>query len=381
MDDQVSQHFVTKVKKKNQPNLCALVAVLLSTCLFCPSASAVQPFKWPTSGDKTVQQADPPSPKPASSSSPSPEQAPSANDIVSPDSTTSGSSATKAADPTDSRKPFSAEAIKHYNRGVELHQSAFLNQAIEEYKAALNADPRIEPAWSNLGGIYAAQRSYNKAMEAFEKAYELNPHRATTLNGMATVLYARGKIEEAKQKWQQAADIDPSFASAYYNIGNACEGEKKPLNAIEWYVKAFDTNPKMADAIFRVGCIYVKLKHPAQAELMLEKAIEAAPDADFVKEARRMLSQIQAEYQRDMAQQGEVRMKVVPAPDPSPPKQLNQQTAAGPNAVTKAEQSGTFAPPEKHHKKKKKDSQTESAGGDSTASTNTSDDLQQKPVE
>ncbi len=75
-------------------------------------------------------------------------------------------------------------------------------------------------------------------------------------------------------------------------------------------------------------------------------------------------------------------MKVVPAQDAGPSEPPNQQTAAGPNAVTKAEQSGTFAPQEKHHKKKKKDTQIESSG-DSTASTstNSSDDLQQKPVE
>ena len=81
------------------------------------------------------------------------------------------------------------EAVKHYNRGVDLHQSGFLNQAISEYKAAIEADDQFEEAWSNLGGVYASQKSFNKAIEAFEKALEIKPDRPTTLNGLGTVLY------------------------------------------------------------------------------------------------------------------------------------------------------------------------------------------------
>ncbi|MFV3038108.1 tetratricopeptide repeat protein, partial [Klebsiella pneumoniae] len=62
----------------------------------------------------------------------------------------------------------SEEALKHYNRGVDLHGSGFLNQAIAEYKLAIESDPNFEEAYSNLGGVYAAQKSYNKAIEMFE---------------------------------------------------------------------------------------------------------------------------------------------------------------------------------------------------------------------
>ena len=65
-------------------------------------------------------------------------------------------------------KPFSDEAVKHYNKGNELAGDNFLNQALPEYRAAIAADERMEPAWSNLGAVYARQKNYSKAVEAYQ---------------------------------------------------------------------------------------------------------------------------------------------------------------------------------------------------------------------
>src|SRR5271155_5736421 len=63
----------------------------------------------------------------------------------------------KTEEPKKKKKSsYSEAAIKHYNRGVELHGQGFLNQAIQEYRQALESDSRMEESWSNLGGIYAA---------------------------------------------------------------------------------------------------------------------------------------------------------------------------------------------------------------------------------
>jgi tetratricopeptide (TPR) repeat protein len=91
------------------------------------------------------------------------------------------------------KKGYADEAVKHYNRGVEFHQNGSLNQAVQEYKAAIEADGRLAEAYSNLGAVYLAQKSYAKAAEAFNKALALKPDRPTTLNGLGNALYARGQ--------------------------------------------------------------------------------------------------------------------------------------------------------------------------------------------
>ncbi|PWT97976.1 MAG: hypothetical protein C5B53_07335 [Candidatus Melainabacteria bacterium] len=208
----------------------------------------------------------------------------------------SGKTTSKKA--ASDKSPYSDEAMKHYNRGVELHQSGFLNQAITEYKAAIEADTRMEEAYSNLGVIYAAQRNYPRARDAFSTALSLKPKRPTALNGLGTVLYAQGHVKEAKDMWMKVLAIDPKFASAYYNIGNACESEKDFREALNIYAQAIAVAPTMADAYYRIGTIYSRQHHLPQASAMLRRAVELSPDGDFAAEAKRMQRNLEEDFSK-----------------------------------------------------------------------------------
>lgn len=338
----------SNVKKSRIHQAVALLLACVSS-FAVQSAEANSPFKWPTrkDKDKPVEVKEQKDAEPAA-------PAAGASDASASSGITATPTPTVSSTPLDPNRPYSPEAIKHYNRGVELHQQAFLNQAIEEYRQALAADDRLERAWSNLGTIYTSQRSYAKATEAFERALQLKPDRPTTLNGLATLLYARNKVEEAKEKWKQVLSIDPKFASAAHNIGNACEGEKKYNEAIEWYIKAVDINPKMADALHRMGSIYQKQGHSAQAELMFERALEVSPEGDFAKDARKQIGVIKSEFAKELAGQGDVKMNVVPPKDQDLPATLeDRRTASTPNTVSKAERTAVMETSDSAKNKKK----------------------------
>jgi tetratricopeptide (TPR) repeat protein len=236
------------------------------------------------------------------------------------------------------KKQYAEEAVKHYNRGVEFHQNGSLNQAIQEYKAAIVADGRLAEAYSNLGAVYLAQKSYDKAAEAFNKALALKPDKPTTLNGLGNALYARGKAAEAKDKWAKAVEIDPTFASAYYNMGNALESEKDEKAALAEYMKAIEANPKvsMPDAYYRIGGILHKTKHLAQSHVFLKKSLELAPNSDFVRDAQKMLKEQETEFTREAATK-EVEMTVLP-----PTKESGTTTKkTGDSAVAAVEKKST----------------------------------------
>lgn len=215
-------------------------------------------------------------------------------------STKTGS--TKTAAPKGGGHAHPPAARDHYNRGVELHRSGYLNKAILEYKEAINADEHMEPAYSNLGLVYTAQKSWSKALEAFDKALAMKPDRTTSLNGLGTVLYAMKRNDEAMEKWKKAIEIDPNFASAYYNMGNAYETQEKHREALVAYVKAADINPKMADAYYRMGSLMNKTKHSPQAHVLLNKAIKLAPEAEFARDARKQIDGLQKQFEKDGAE-------------------------------------------------------------------------------
>ncbi|MBA3859229.1 MAG: hypothetical protein C0507_20175 [Cyanobacteria bacterium PR.3.49] len=240
------------------------------------------------------------------------------------------------------KKGYAEEAVKHYNRGVEFHQNGDLNQAIKAYKEAILADGRLAEAYSNLGAVYLAQKSYDKAAEAFSKALALKPDRPTTLNGLGNALYARGKAAEAKDKWAKAIEIDPNFASAYYNMGNALESEKDDKAAIGEYMKAIGANPKMADAYYRIGGILHKTKHPAQANVFLKKSMELAPNADFQRDAVKMIKEEETEFTREVDS-----AQVETTASPASKETGTAKKTASDSAVAAAEKKTTSTAPDK----------------------------------
>lgn len=204
-----------------------------------------------------------------------------------------------AASPEPAKKGYSAEAVKHYNTGLKLHQSGYLQKAIEEYKQAIAADDSLEQAYSNLGLIYISQKSYALAQEAFDKALRLKPNRPTSLNGLASVLYARGQTAPAIEKWQKAVEVDPRFASAYFNMGTALEAQKKTQEALKVYFKAVSIAPDMADAFYHMGNLFNKEKHPAQALILLRRSVDLAPESEFARDARKQIASIETQFAKE----------------------------------------------------------------------------------
>jgi superkiller protein 3 len=220
-----------------------------------------------------------------------------------------------AAFAAEDKPSYKDEAVRHYNRGHDLHKQGFFNQAITEYKAALVADDRMEEAYTNLGLIYAAQKNFPKATEAFKKSLAINPNRTNALNGLGTVLYAKNKFAEAMEQWKKAVEIDPKFASAYFNMGNALETEKDYKGAIDAYVNAIAISPTLADAYYHVGSIYAKEKHPVQAKTLLEHAIELQPAGDFVRDAKTNIAKLDAEINASNGVDApEVKMNIIAPP-------------------------------------------------------------------
>ena len=76
------------------------------------------------------------------------------------------------------------EADRHYRAGVEFMQSESWDQAADEFRAALAADPDMVLAHYNLGQCRMAQKRYVEAVaayrntkDAFTRMGHLSPSR------------------------------------------------------------------------------------------------------------------------------------------------------------------------------------------------------------
>lgn len=163
-----------------------------------------------------------------------------------------------------------AEVDKHINLGVDLQAKNLYDQAIEEYKLALQADPNNAVIYVNMGSAFQAKKDYDNAMDAYQKGLRIDPsnkgameglqacnkykeeQRIITLNKDADSLFKAGKFDEALARFQELLKKDQNDPAIHFNIGAALEGKKDIDGAIDEYRLATKLDPKSkqyADAL------------------------------------------------------------------------------------------------------------------------------------
>ena len=75
----------------------------------------------------------------------------------------------------EAKPPAGSDASNHVNKGVELAQQHKYDEAIKEFNAAIEANPKSAKAYLNRGTAYRALQKYDEAMADFAKAIEIAP--------------------------------------------------------------------------------------------------------------------------------------------------------------------------------------------------------------
>src|SRR5438445_12228508 len=77
---------------------------------------------------------------------------------------------------------------EHNSRGIELADRGWLDEAIKEFKKAIELDPQSAHAHDNLATVYAEQKQYAMALEEYLTALKLEPESATAHYNLACFL-------------------------------------------------------------------------------------------------------------------------------------------------------------------------------------------------
>jgi len=66
-----------------------------------------------------------------------------------------------------------AEALQHYERGVQLNKEGRYVEAIAEFNKAIELDPKFAQAYYYRGNAHSWQGDYDKAIADYDKVIEL----------------------------------------------------------------------------------------------------------------------------------------------------------------------------------------------------------------
>ncbi len=173
-------------------------------------------------------------------------------------------------------KPDFAEA--HNNLGNALTSCGRPDEAIAYLRKALEFKPDFADAHYNLGNALASRGQPDEAIAEYQKALEIDPDYAEAHYNIGTVLAKRGLSDEAIAEYQKALEIRPDYAKAHYNLGNSLAGRGRPDEAIVHYRKALQIKPDYAEAYNNLGVSLGGSGRFDAAIAHFNKALELNPD-------------------------------------------------------------------------------------------------------
>ncbi|MDY0002664.1 MAG: tetratricopeptide repeat protein [Polyangia bacterium] len=118
------------------------------------------------------------------------------------------------------------------------------------------------------------------AMDAYRRALELDPSLAAAHTNLGRAEYQRGNTAKARAHFERALALDPAQAEARYNLANLYDEEGEEELALAELRRVVASNPDFADAHFNLGVILERLGSRVQASASFRRFIELAGEKD-----------------------------------------------------------------------------------------------------
>jgi len=143
--------------------------------------------------------------------------------------------------------------IAQNNLAGTLLERGQLNDAIANYREALEIKPDVAQVQSNLGNALLREGNVEEAIVHLQKALQIDPAYAEAYNHMGSALMKKGQAGEAIAHYQKAVQLNTSYADAYNNLGVAFLRSGQVDQAIADYKKAVAINPESAEMQYNLG--------------------------------------------------------------------------------------------------------------------------------
>ena len=116
-----------------------------------------------------------------------------------------------------------SEALEHYNTASALHLDGKSEEALAEYRAALELDNKLYAAWNNMGQLLMEQGQYADAVSAFKVASGLEVSDPRPEYNMGIAYQRVGWGQDAYKHFEAALERDPNYLPALRGVIRAAE--------------------------------------------------------------------------------------------------------------------------------------------------------------
>jgi Flp pilus assembly protein TadD len=161
--------------------------------------------------------------------------------------------------------------------GAAWRQTTFWRDSEGLWRHTLACTSRNGLAHYDLALTLANQGRLDEAIAQYRKALEIKPDDVNSLNNLAIVFVGRGQFGEAITHYREALKNDPQSAQLHYNIGYALACQGRLEEAVPQYQKALELEPRCAIAHDKYGIILAHWGWYAEALALYRSALKLQP--------------------------------------------------------------------------------------------------------
>lgn len=172
--------------------------------------------------------------------------------------------------------------VGHLNLGNELFKQGRLDEALEQFRAAVTLHPGGDHEQANLGTALLEKGLYAEAIPHLQAALAVNPQYMDAENSLGLAYSRAGDDDAAVTHFRQALKIQPKSLGVMMNLGSTLHHEGKLEEAAEDYQTATNLFPDEVEPVRHLAKVLVEERQFIRATEAWQQAVRLAPDrSDF----------------------------------------------------------------------------------------------------
>jgi tetratricopeptide (TPR) repeat protein len=169
-------------------------------------------------------------------------------------------------------------SFAHNNLGLVLAKRDALEEAIDQFRRAVDVDPAFVEAYTNLGNFLAQRGFRDEAIVHLQHALQIEPTFVNAHNTLGNILADIGALDEAIQHFRKALQTNPQSAMTHYNLGRTLAKHGDAEEAIVQYRQSLEIDPGDVDVHNNLGLLLFSQGNIDQAILQFREAIRVNPN-------------------------------------------------------------------------------------------------------
>src|SRR5215510_5187680 len=167
---------------------------------------------------------------------------------------------------------------QHVSRGQALLKDKKFQEAVLEFRSALQIDEKLADAHWGLANAYEGLQRYQEAFEEMRQTAELDPNNLYVRVKLGNFYLVGAKqspsaIGEAERLAKEVLEKDPNHIEGHILMASVRFAQDKKQEALAELNHAVELNPKRVESYLSLARYYVQANDIAGAEAVYQRAI------------------------------------------------------------------------------------------------------------